>query len=118
MTAKEFFQKVDEILDKIGEFFKKIWWVIFIPIGAFILTILGKKVKSQDQSDIKEEVKDLEKEIDQKTEEIEKQTEKVEEAEKQVEKDIKEIEECIDKTTEKKEKEETQISDLLPGLKK
>lgn len=113
MTIKEFIKKIEALLDKIYNFFKKIWWVVLIPIGAFFLTLFTKKSK---RSDLKQEIKEIEKDIEKQTDKIEKETEDIQAAEEKIEQDIQKVEECIEQTAEKKDK--NKISDFLPGLKK
>lgn len=113
MTVKEFIKKMEALLDKIYNFFKKTWWVVLIPIGAFFITLFTKK---SNRSELKQEIKELEEGIGQQQTDIEKETEKIKESEHKIESDIKEIEECIEQAAEKKNKD--QISDFLPGLKK
>ena len=71
---KEFFKKVAEI-------FKKVWFVVFIPIGMFFISLLFNK---KDSSTIKEEVKEAKKEIKEEVKEIQKVEERFEEFEKTV----------------------------------
>ena len=109
MTFKEFWQKVIDFL-------KKIWWVIFVPIGAFIIALLTGK-KSSD-SEIKKEVKETKKEIKKEEKEIKKEEEKVEKQEQEVQQDIQDCKETIEKQKEEKKEQEAGISEILPGLKK
>ena len=97
---KEFFKKIAEI-------FKKIWFVIFIPIGMFFISLLFNK---KDSSTIKEEVKEVKKEIKEEVKEIQKVEEKVEETEKTVIEKNEDLKQTIESNLDDKESRDKEAS--------
>jgi len=105
---------MNEILTKIENFFKKIWWIVFIPIGLFILGIF----KGKSSSEIEKEIKEAKKEIKKEEKEIKKEEEKVEKEEEKVKEEVQDIKETVEEKKEEKKEQDSKISDFLPGLKK
>ena len=97
---KKFFKKVAEI-------FKKVWFVVFIPIGMFFISLLFNK---KDSSTIKEEVKEAKKEIKEGVKEIQKVEEKVEESEKIVMKKNEDLKQTIESNLDDKESRNKEAS--------
>ena len=97
---KEFFKKVAEI-------FKKIWFVVFIPIGMFFISLLFSK---KDSSTIKEEVKETKKEIKEEVKEIQKVEEKVEEFEKTIIEKNEDLKQTIESNLDDKESRDKEAS--------
>jgi len=96
----------------IVNFFKKGWTLLILPIGLFIISLFIKKKEG------KKEIKEKEKEIKADKKEIEKKEKEVITKEKEVEKVSEEAKEMIEKQKQSKQKRETELSDILPDLKK
>lgn len=109
MTFKEFWVKVKE-------FFKKIWWVIFVPIGAFIIARFVKKNSSD--AEIKQEIKETKKEIKKEEKEIKKEEEHLQKQETEIKQEIKDCKQVLEEQKEEKQKQEAELAEILPGLKK
>lgn len=103
--------KIDEFFEKIEAAFKKIWWVLLVPIGLFIVKIFTGNNK---QKETKKEVKEIKKEIKAEEKEIKKEKETETKIENEIEKDV----EDIQKTVDEKKKNDQGISQFLPGVKK
>lgn len=97
---KEFFKKIAEI-------FKKIWFVVFIPVGMFFVSLLFNK---KDSSTIKEEVKEVKKEIKEEVKEIQKVEEKIEETEKTVIEKNEDLKQTIESNLNDKESRDKEAS--------
>ena len=97
---KEFFKKIVEIC-------KKIWFVVFIPVGMFFVSLLFNK---KDSSIIKEEVKEVKKEIKEEVKEIQKVEEKVEESERTIIEKNEELKQTIESNLNDKESRDKEAS--------
>ena len=100
---KDFFRKIAEI-------FKKVWFVVFIPIGMFFISLLFNK---KDSSVIKEEIKDTKKEIKEEVKEVQKAKEKVEESEKTVIEKNEELKQTVESNLDDKESRDKECSKLF-----
>ena len=96
-----------EFLKKVAEIFKKVWFVIFIPIGMFFISLLFNK---KDSSTIKEEVKEAKKEIKEEVKEIQRVEEKVEESEKTVVEKNEDLKQTIESNLDDKESRDKESS--------
>lgn len=97
---KEFFKKVIDI-------FKKIWFVMFIPIGMFFVSLLFNK---KDSSVIKDEIKETKKDIKKETEELKTVEEIVEETKKAVLENNEELKQVIESNLDDKESRDKNAS--------
>ena len=96
-----------EFLKKVAEIFKKAWFVVFIPIGMFFISLLFNK---KDTSTIKEEVKEVKKEIKEEVKEIQKVEEKVEESEKTVIEKNEDLKQTVESNLDDKESRDKEAS--------
>lgn len=97
---KEFFKKISDI-------FKKIWFVVFIPVGMFFISLLFNK---KDSSVIKDEIKETKKDIKKETEELKTVEEIVEETEKAVLENNEELKQVIKSNIDDKESRDKNAS--------
>ena len=99
--------------NKVKEFFKKWWGLIFVPIGLFILSLLGKK---SDKSYVEKELKEEKKVVEETIKEIDKTEEKVELVEEVVEEIADNVEHIIEDNLEDKKVRDEKASNFFPGL--
>lgn len=97
---KEFFNKVADV-------FKKIWFVVFIPIGMFFISLFFNK---KDSSVIKEEIKEVKKDIKEEIKEVQKTEEKIEEIEKTVIEKNEDLKQTIESNLDDKESRDKEAS--------
>lgn len=98
--------------EKIKKIIRDFWWVIFLPLLAFIIARQTRRPVSEVLKEIKEqkkEIKDTEKKID-------KQEDVVKEEEKKLNGTIKDIEDVLDKNLENKEKRDEEAKKFFPDL--
>ena len=77
-----------ECMGKVGEFFKKFWQIILIPIG-FVVVVL---MTGNNRKEIKGEIKELEKEVKEDKKAIDSDIEEIKKAESALEQAKKEAE--------------------------
>lgn len=100
------------MMKKIKEFFRKFWWVIFIPLIAFVISRYSKRPYSE----VIKEIRDTKKDIKEKDKEIEVVKKEEEEKKKEVEKQTEKVEEVIEKNVENKEERDKKASKFFPNL--
>ena len=98
--------------NKIKEFFKKFWGLIFIPLGIFIVNLFFK----DNSSEIKKEIKEEKKEIKEDTKQVVKKEEAVEKTEEKVIKINEETKGVIEDNLDDKEARDEKASSFFPGL--
>lgn len=105
---KNFFK--DYIINPVCNFFKKFWYIILLPAGAFIISILFRKPNAT--KEIKEDIKAIEKEARQ----VEEISEVIEEAETIVLEQVEDVKEVLQENIDSKEIRDTKAKEFFPGL--
>ena len=99
-------------MNKIKEFFKKFWWLVFIPLLSFLIAIKSKKPYDE----VKEEIKKSKEKIKEKDKEIKTAEKEEEKAKEEVKKKVEDIEKVLDDNLEKKEKRDEEAKKFFPGV--
>ena len=97
---KDFFRKIAEI-------FKKVWFVVFIPIGMFFVSLFFNK---QDSYVIKEEIKHTTQETKEEVKEVQKAKAKDEDTEKTVIEKNEDLKQTIESNLDDKESRDKEAS--------
>lgn len=94
-------------------FFKKCWYLFFLPIGLFLGAVLLNR-KTEDS--VKKEIKEVKTEIKEQKEEIQEQVEVVEATEQKVEEVKKQLDETISNNLDNKRVRDNKSKEFFPNL--
>lgn len=101
---KAFFKKLWGII-------KKFWFLLIVPLSAFIVRFFIKKNK-----ETKNEIKELKSDIKTETKKLDSQKETVEQSEQNLLKTLNDSEDLIKEQSESQENRKTELKDILPNL--
>lgn len=99
------------MIKKIKAFFTKFWWTILIPLGAFLLSFLGKK-----STPSKKEVKEVKKDVAKAEKQKDKDKEVVEEVADQLDEVVEDTQKVVDKNLKNKGDRDEKAKDFFPTL--
>ena len=98
-------------MDAISKFLKKAWWVVLVPIGFFILSLVFK-----DNENLRKLIKEKQKEIKKDEKQVKTSEDKVKKSEEDLDKKTDKVKDTMGTISADKEERDEQAKKFFPNL--
>lgn len=96
---------------KLQEFFKKAWWVVLVPIGLFVLSLVFK-----DNENLRKLIKEKQKEIRKDEKNVKTSEEEKKKSEENLDEATEKVKDTMDAISGNKEERDEQAKKFFPNL--